>query len=74
MSFVRGGEDPAGTAEPSRWRRIVVVSGRHPAVLLRLEASGHLFGSLDQTIEEVTDLYAFFYHELGLGYGARVAE
>ena len=41
-------------------------SGR--AVLLRLEATGHLAGSLDQTIDETTDLHAFLFDQLGLGY------
>ncbi len=40
-------------------------SGR--PVLLRLEPGGHLAGSLDQTIDETTDLYAFFFDQLGLG-------
>jgi prolyl oligopeptidase len=36
-------------------------------VLLRLESTGHLTGSLDQTIEATTDLYAFLFDQLGLG-------
>jgi prolyl oligopeptidase len=40
-------------------------SGR--VVLLRLEPTGHLAGSLDQTIDETTDLYAFVFDQLGLG-------
>ena len=43
-------------------------SGR--PVLLRLEATGHLTGSLDQTIEQTTDLHAFLFEELGRGYQA----
>jgi len=35
-------------------------------VLLRLESSGHLDGSLDQTIDEVTDRHAFLFDQLGL--------
>ena len=41
-------------------------SGR--LVLLRLEATGHLTGSLDQSIDEATDLHAFLFDQLGLGY------
>lgn len=41
-------------------------SGR--PVLLRLESGGHLTGSLDQTIDEVTDLFAFLFDQVGLGY------
>ncbi len=41
-------------------------SGR--PVLLRLESSGHLTGSLDQTIDETTDLHAFLFDQLGVGY------
>jgi prolyl oligopeptidase len=37
-------------------------------VLLRLESTGHLAGSLDQSIDEVTDRYAFLFDQLGLGY------
>jgi len=37
-------------------------------VLLRLEAKGHLAGSLDQTIDETTDWHAFLFDQLGLGY------
>jgi len=35
-------------------------------VLLRMEAGGHLSGSLDQTIEETTDLYAFLFDQIGV--------
>ena len=42
-------------------------SSGHP-VLLRLESTGHLTGSLDQTIDETTDLYAFLFDQLGVGY------
>ena len=41
-------------------------SGR--PVLLRLESTGHLAGSLDQSIDEVTDRHAFLFDQLGLGY------
>jgi prolyl oligopeptidase len=37
-------------------------------VLLRLESTGHLAGSLDQSIDETTDRYAFLFGQLGLGY------
>jgi prolyl oligopeptidase len=37
-------------------------------VLLRLEAGGHLAGSLDQVIDETTDWHAFLFDQLGLGY------
>ena len=35
-------------------------------VLLRMEAGGHLGGSLDQTIDETTDLYAFLFDQIGV--------
>ncbi len=41
-------------------------SGR--AVLLRLESTGHLTGSLDQAVDEITDLHAFIFDQLGLDY------
>jgi hypothetical protein len=37
-------------------------------VLLRLESTGHLAGSLDQTIDETTDQHAFLFDQLSLGY------
>jgi len=37
-------------------------------VLLRLESTGHLAGSLDQTVDETTDWHAFLFDQLGLGY------
>jgi len=37
-------------------------------VLLRLESTGHLAGSLDQTVDETTDWHAFLLDQLGLGY------
>jgi prolyl oligopeptidase len=42
-------------------------ASEHP-VLLRMEAGGHLAGSLDQMIEESTDLYTFLFAELGVDY------
>jgi prolyl oligopeptidase len=36
-------------------------------VLLRLESTGHLTGSLDQAIEETTDRHAFLFDQLGVG-------
>ena len=39
-------------------------------MLLRMEAGGHLDGSLDQMVEESTDIYAFLFDQLGLGYAA----
>jgi prolyl oligopeptidase len=35
-------------------------------VLLRLKSTGHLGGSLDQSIDETTDLHAFLFDQLGL--------
>ncbi|MGE5827118.1 MAG: prolyl oligopeptidase family serine peptidase [Micromonosporaceae bacterium] len=37
-------------------------------VLLQLQPAGHLAGSLDQSVDEKTDLYAFLFNQLGLGY------
>jgi len=37
-------------------------------VLLRIESGGHLTGSLDQTVEETTDIHAFLFDQLGMGY------
>jgi prolyl oligopeptidase len=37
-------------------------------VLLRLASTGHLTGSLDQTIDEATDWHAFLFDQLALGY------
>ena len=37
-------------------------------VLLRLESTGHLAGSLDQSTDETTDRHAFLFDQLGLGY------
>ncbi len=41
-------------------------SGR--PVLLRLRSTGHLGGSLDESVDETTDLHAFLFDQLGLGY------
>lgn len=38
-------------------------------VLLRLESTGHLAGSLDQSIDETTDRHAFLFDQLRLDYG-----
>jgi prolyl oligopeptidase len=35
-------------------------------ILLRMETGGHLSGSLDQTIDETTDLYAFLFDQVGV--------
>jgi prolyl oligopeptidase len=37
-------------------------------VLLRIESGGHLTGSLDQTVEETTDIHAFLFDQLGIGF------
>jgi prolyl oligopeptidase len=37
-------------------------------VLLRLESTGHLAGSLDQAIDGTTDWHVFLFDQLGLGY------
>jgi prolyl oligopeptidase len=37
-------------------------------VLLRLESTGHMAGSLDQSTDETTDRHAFLFDQLGLGY------
>jgi prolyl oligopeptidase len=41
-------------------------------ILLRLESTGHLAGSLDQSIDETTDWHAFLRDQLGMGYRAAV--
>ena len=43
-------------------------------VLLRLESTGHLAGSLDQSIEETTDLHSFLFDQLDIGYAVAVQE
>ena len=47
-------------------------SGR--PVLLRLESGGHLAGSLDQSIDETTDIHAILFDQLGLGYALDIDE
>jgi prolyl oligopeptidase len=37
-------------------------------VLLRLEPTGHMAGSLDQSIDDTTDRHAFLFGQLSLGY------
>jgi prolyl oligopeptidase len=48
--------------------RLQAATSSNRPVLLRLEAGGHLAGSLDQTIDETTDQYAFLFDQLGLGH------
>ncbi len=37
------------------------------------EYDGHLTGSLDQTFDEASDIHAFLFDQLGLGYPPRPA-
>jgi len=37
-------------------------------VLLRMEAGGHLDGSLDQVVDESTDIHSFLFDQLGIDY------
>ena len=48
--------------------RLQAATSSDRPVLLRLEATGHLSGSLDQAIDETTDWHAFLFDQLGLGY------
>jgi prolyl oligopeptidase len=48
--------------------RLQCATSSGQAVLLRLESTGHLAGSLDQTIDETTEVHAFLFDQLGLGY------
>ena len=48
--------------------RLQQATSSNRPVLLRLESAGHLGGSLDQAIDEVTDRHAFLFDQLGLGY------
>jgi prolyl oligopeptidase len=48
--------------------RLQEATSSHRPVLLRLESTGHLAGSLDQSVDEATDRHAFLFNELGLGY------
>nr|MDP9336013.1 prolyl oligopeptidase family serine peptidase [Actinomycetota bacterium] len=54
--------------------RLQTATSSDRPVLLRLESTGHLTGSLDQTIDETTDLHAFLFDQLGLGYQLVAAE
>lgn len=54
--------------------RLQTATSSDRPVLLRLESTGHLTGSLDQTIDETTDLHAFLFDQLGLGYQLVTAE
>ena len=54
--------------------RLQAATSSDRPVLLRLETTGHLTGSLDQTIDETTDLYAFLFDQLGLGYQLGTAD
>jgi prolyl oligopeptidase len=54
--------------------RLQTATSSDRPVLFRLESTGHLTGSLDQTIDETTDLYAFLFDQLGLGYQPATAE
>jgi len=48
--------------------RLQAATSSDRPVLLRMEAGGHLAGSLDQTVEETTDLHAFLFDQLGVGF------
>jgi prolyl oligopeptidase len=48
--------------------RLQAATSSDQPVLLRLESTGHLAGSLDQSIDETTDLHAFIFDQLELGY------
>jgi len=50
--------------------RLQAATSSDRPVLLRLESTGHLAGSLDQVIDETTDWHAFLFDQLGLGYRA----
>ena len=50
--------------------RLQAATRSEQPVLLRMEAGGHLDGSLDQMVEESTDIYSFLFDQLGLGYAA----
>jgi prolyl oligopeptidase len=58
--------DPWHAKKMTARLQAATTSGR--PVLLRLESSGHLAGSLDQTVDETTDIYAFLFDQLGLGF------
>jgi len=48
--------------------RLQQATSMNRPVLLRLEATGHLGGSLDQSIDETTDQHAFLFDQVDLGY------
>jgi prolyl oligopeptidase len=50
--------------------RLQAASSSGRPVLLRLHSTGHLAGSLDQTIDETTDVHAFLFDQLGVGWPA----
>jgi prolyl oligopeptidase len=50
--------------------RLQAATSSDRPVLLRLESGGHLAGSLDQAVDESTDIHAFLFDQLGLGYHA----
>jgi prolyl oligopeptidase len=50
--------------------RLQAATRSEQPILLRMEAGGHLDGSLDQRVEESTDIYAFLFDQLGMGFPA----
>jgi prolyl oligopeptidase len=49
--------------------RLQAATASGEPVLLRIEAGGHgLTSSLDQRVEELTDVYAFIFDRLGMGF------
>ena len=48
--------------------RLQAATSSDRPVLMRLDSAGHLSGSLEQVIDEATDLHAFLFDQLGLGY------
>ncbi len=54
-------------ADKTTYKRLLSGGNTFFALLL-LESTGHLAGSLDQSIEETTDRHAFLFDQLGLGY------
>jgi prolyl oligopeptidase len=48
--------------------RLQAATSSDRVVLLRLESTGHFAGSLDQSIDKTTDLHAFLFDQIGLGY------
>jgi prolyl oligopeptidase len=47
--------------------RLQAATSSDRPVLLLMESTGHLTGSLDQAIDETTDVHAFLFDQLGLG-------